>query len=149
MFRFYKFLNTNTPTHSNIRRYMKSFCIDEEHGEDLCSTERVVESDEHFYIVPTIVNDIGLNPFEYRLYCEYRHISATRDASLCMTQEGLATLCGMSLNKLIECKKSLSKSRPELEGRSLIQIIPQYREDGSRKPDVIRLTDMSWSYGSR
>ena len=91
--------------------------------------------------IPNIVGDLGLDPYEYRIYVEYKRIAG--DSGGCYKSNGnLAKECGMGLTKLKEAKKKLASPFELLGGKPLIYITSRTSDRGDPDTCLIELTDI-------
>ena len=102
----------------------------------------IIESDhKYFSLLPNMIDEILIDPYEMRLYMKYKRIAG--DGGICfMSNEKLAKSCGMSEGKLISVKKSLAKPRKELGGKSLICIKKRFKEKGDKDTDEVTIIDL-------
>jgi hypothetical protein len=91
--------------------------------------------------IPNIVDDLNLDPYEYRLYGHIRRVAGERGECY-QTTPTLAEACGMSEGKISEAKKSLAKRRAELGGRALITIHERAGHAKKRKGHTITVVDI-------
>ncbi len=92
--------------------------------------------------IPNIIFDIGLSAHEMILYIELKRIAS--DTGKCWySVPNLAKKLGVSERTIQYCKKSLSKTNPKLENRSLIRI-EKRKKSNSREnlPDIITIVDI-------
>lgn len=92
--------------------------------------------------IPNIVDDLDLDPYEFRLYMAYKRV-AGEGGSCYMKTSTLLEKTKMGERKFQQCKKSLSNPRAALEGLSLITIIPRYHAIEKRRlPDDIIINNI-------
>lgn len=92
--------------------------------------------------IPNIIFSLGLDPYEFSLYCMYKKIAGDRGACL-QSNKTLLTHLKMSERKMRDVKKSLAMPRSELGGKSLIQIQECFNPDNKgREPDLIVITEV-------
>ena len=91
--------------------------------------------------MPNIIDELELDPYEYRLYCKYKRIAG--DQGMCIkSNKNLADECKMSVRKLQQVKKSLAQPRELLGGKSLITITERKTAKGDPDTDLITIVDV-------
>lgn len=101
-----------------------------------------IKSVKNSFFIENIIEEIGLSVYEYRVYCALKFI-AGKKRSISVSNKEMAERCKVGLSKYKEVKKRLSQPYAKLGGRSLIQITPQYSEDGGEACSVITLVEVS------
>lgn len=92
--------------------------------------------------IPNIIFSLGLDPYEFSLYCMYKKIAGDKGACW-QSNRTLVNQLKMSDRKMREVKKSLASPREELGGKALIQIQECFNPDNKgRKPDLIIITEV-------
>jgi hypothetical protein len=81
----------------------------------------------YFTITPNIIDDILIDPYEYRVYAKIKRMANTQ-GKCWPSKSTLAKQCGMSLNKLKSILKALEKPRPELNGKALIKEVKRFNK---------------------
>ena len=94
-----------------------------------------------FSLFPNIIDDLDLNPYEYRLYGALKRMAGEKGECFC-SNKFLSKKTGISLRQLQYTKKSLSLPRKELNGKSLIQCIPQKNEKNLKTTSIIILNNI-------
>jgi hypothetical protein len=91
--------------------------------------------------MPNIIDELDLDPYEYRLYCKYKRIAG--DQGMCIkSNKNLAAECSMSVRKLQQIKKSLTEPRELLSGKPLITITERKTVRGDPDTDLIKIIDI-------
>ncbi len=119
--------------------------IEDKRSQDNSNIEKIIDRGApHTYWtqIPNIVDDLDLDPYEFRLYIAYKRVAG--DGGSCyMKTSTLLQKTKMGERKFQKCKKSLAEPRVELGGLSLIKIIPRYHSlEKSRLPDDVIITDI-------
>ena len=91
--------------------------------------------------IPNIIEELGLCPFEYRLYCHYKKVAGDR-GSCFETNAKTAEICNMSVTSVKEKRKSLALPRDKIGGKSLIIVTERKRKDGNHAPTLIEIVDI-------
>ena len=91
--------------------------------------------------MPNIIDELDLDPYEYRLYCKYKRVAGDQGACI-KSNKRLAEECKMSVRKLQQVKKMLSKARDLLGGKSLITITERKTAKGDPDTDLIQIVDI-------
>jgi hypothetical protein len=107
------------------------------------------ECSSHKYFSQTlnIIFHLGMTAYEIALYMAIKRTSGEKGFSRKGTKR-LALESGMSIHKVSDTKKELCKPREELNGKSLIRIQKNIREDGGNGSDHIFVTDI-WEDNNR
>lgn len=90
--------------------------------------------------IPNVVFTLGLSPFEVALYCHLKK-TAGADGKCWKSTKTLAAETKMSGGQISAAKEELSKPRPELGGKSLINIQTDESKPG-RPRHVITIVDI-------
>ncbi|MBE3144015.1 MAG: helix-turn-helix domain-containing protein [Planctomycetes bacterium] len=61
---------------------------------------------KYFYIIPNLVDDLGLSPFAFRLYCHFKRV-AGENGRCWQSTRNLADRCRMSVGAVVNAKKEL------------------------------------------
>jgi len=126
----------NTPANDNI---------EDKRSQDNSNIEKIIDhgaSHTYWTQMPNIVDELDLDPYEFRLYMAYKRV-AGEGGSCYMKTSTLLEKTKMGERKFQHCKKSLSKPRAELEGLSLITIIPRYHPlEKRRLPDDVIINNI-------
>ena len=120
-------LRTNTTTADDNR--------EEEKFQENSENGKIIDHGaSHIYWtqLPNIVDDLDLDPYEFRLYMAYKRV-AGEGGNCYMKTSSLLTKTKMGKTKFQECKKSLAKPRKELNGISLITIVERYHPTEKRR----------------
>lgn len=98
-------------------------------------------SKSFFTQLPNIVFRLGLTGNEFLVYSELKRIAG--EAGSCwQCKKTLAQSCGLAESSIQKIKKSLSKPRDILNGKSLISIEMRFTELGDRDTDLITIVDI-------
>lgn len=90
---------------------------------------------------PNIVDELDLDPYEFRLYSKYKRIAG--DQGMCIkSNKNLAQECKMSVRKLQQVKKSLAEPRELLGGKALIRITERKTKQGDPDTDLVEIVDI-------
>ncbi|MET0622665.1 MAG: helix-turn-helix domain-containing protein [Pyrinomonadaceae bacterium] len=88
--------------------------------------------------IPNLIDDLGLSPQAFRLFCRIRRV-AGQDGICYQATKTLATACRMSTGTVSAAKRELLTPRAELGGKALITVSRH-----GRGSDRITITDV-WS----
>jgi len=67
----------------------------------------------HFMMIPNLIDDMGLSPHAFRLYCHLKRV-AGEEGKCWQGTAGLAKACGMSAGAISNAKKELMTTTPPL-----------------------------------
>lgn len=96
----------------------------------------------NFYMIANVIDDLGLTVYEHRAYCAWKRI-AGEESTCFKSNKNIAKTCGMSLAKYKAVKKKLSTHKyPELNGKTLINIIIRQKKDKSEDTTLIVLNNI-------
>lgn len=115
-------------------------------NEDFLDDEHLLVEEEvpdHFFRteIPNIVDDMGLDPIQFRVYCKLKRIAG--DAGKCWKcLKKLAAECAISERKLRDVLKHLSCPFSILGQLPLIKIMARKKQDGSRDSSVISMVNI-------
>ena len=91
--------------------------------------------------IPNIIFRLGLTPYELTLYAHLKQTAG--DGGQCWkSTDTLAKETGMSTGTISKAKDGLVTSRPELAGKSLIEVREESGTHGGRPRHYITLTDV-------
>ncbi len=102
----------------------------------------------YFAMTPHIIDDLGLDPYAYRLYGHIKRVCG--EHGYCnQSNTTMANACGMSRPKLIQSKQELAKTRDLLSGLSVLQIEKRKTDLGDDDTDwitMVNLWDVNMKY---
>ena len=91
--------------------------------------------------MPNIIDDLELDPYEFRLYNKYKRIAG--DQGMCIkSNKNLAKECKMSVRKLQQVKKALGEPRELLGGKPLIRVTERKTKHGDPDTDLVEIVDV-------
>ena len=91
--------------------------------------------------IPNIIDDLNLDPYEFRVYMKYKRIAG--DGGACWkSNAAIADECHISTRTLQRVKKQLASPYEELNGLPLIKIEHRKTEEGDPDTDLITIVDL-------
>jgi len=98
-------------------------------------------SHKYRHELPNIVDEMGLDPYEYRVYGHYKRIAG--DSGDCFrSNTRLAKECGMGLTKFKQVKARLAEPFEVLGGKPLIEVTSRMTDKGDPDTDWVTIIDI-------
>lgn len=97
-----------------------------------------------FVQIPHIVDEIGLDVYEFRLYAHFVKVAGSH-SDCWVSNSKLAKRLKISDKKIRETKKKITEPRSELSGRALVHITKRYKDKDrkERDTDLVEIIDIT------